>query len=104
LQNESPIRPAAQVKQQVSALTEELNSHVMSLSKNVDVVKVVFCTGLIMLSHKTIMVHKILLDSGALHGNYISDTFLHTHVRILGHVEVQKFNEKFAAHDKYLYK
>jgi hypothetical protein len=51
----------------------------MSLSKNVDVVKVVFCTGLIMLSQKTIMVHKIQLDSGALHGNYISDSFLHTH-------------------------
>ncbi len=66
LQNEPPVRPAAQNKQQISALMEELNSHVMSLSKNVDVVKVVFCTGLIMLSHKTIMVYKILLDSGVM--------------------------------------
>jgi hypothetical protein len=55
-------------------------------SKNVDVVKVVFCTGSIDLAHTKIPVARILLDSDALHGNYLSENFLHKNGGFLYHL------------------
>jgi hypothetical protein len=79
LQNESPFRPLPQNKQQVLALQEQQRSYVMSLSQNLDLLKVVFCTGVVHFKDSTIDVFKMLLDSGALHSNYISEEFLYEH-------------------------
>ena len=79
LQNESPFRPPPQVKQQVLALQEQQRSYVLSLSQNVDLVRVVFCTGMVHFMDSAIDIFKMLLDSGALHGSYISEDFLYKH-------------------------
>jgi hypothetical protein len=48
----------------------------MSLSQNVDMVKVVFPTrSTVYLKNKTVDAYKMLLDSGALHANYVSEAF-----------------------------
>lgn len=86
LQNESPVRPPLQNKQQNYMLCEEQKTYLMSFSKNVDIAKVVFCTGLIYIQNQIISVYKILLDSGALHGNYVSLAFLHEHGSLLYYV------------------
>lgn len=64
-------------------LCEEQQTYLMSLSKNVDVVKIVFCTGLVYVQNTTISVLKILLDSGALHENYVFLSFLHKRGSVL---------------------
>jgi hypothetical protein len=79
LQTESPFRPPPQNKQQVLAVHEEQRTYVLSLSQNVDIVRVVFCTGMVHFNNSGIDIFKMLLDSGALHGSYISEDFLHKH-------------------------
>lgn len=58
----------------------------MSLSQNVDLVKAVFCTGVVHFKDSTIDIFKMLSDSGALHGNYISEEFLYEHNSKLFHI------------------
>ncbi len=51
-----------------------------------DVVKAVFCSGYVDLRTSRIPIGRILLDSGALHGNYVSENFLHANGGQLYHL------------------
>lgn len=69
------MRPSPQNIQ--ISVCEDKQRFVLFLSKNVDVVKAVFCLGTIMLKKFLLPVPKILFDSGVLHGNFMSEQFLH---------------------------